>query len=70
MEVRMTTEHLGCELARQIHMLAALKDERKEALRDFSLREQTIVKEIHRLALDVRMGQSSLFASDAHGAGG
>lgn len=57
----MTTEHLGRELARQIHMLAALKDERKEKLKDFQMREQAIMKEINRLALDVRTGQSSLY---------
>ncbi len=55
-----TTEHLGRELARQIHVLAALEEERKERMKDFSVREQAIVKEINRLALDVRTGQTSL----------
>lgn len=55
------TELLGRELARQIHMLDALKEERKEKLKEFSTREQTIMKEIHRLALDVRTGQGGLF---------
>lgn len=35
---------------------------KKEALTNFKLREQTIQKEIHRLAMDVRTGQSSLYA--------
>jgi hypothetical protein len=54
------TERLGKELARQIHALSALKDARKEAMRDFSTREQAILKEINRLALDVRTGQTTL----------
>jgi hypothetical protein len=54
-------EQLGRELARQIHMLAALKEERKESMKGFQMREQAILKEIHRLALDVRTGQSSLY---------
>lgn len=66
----MTTEHLGRELARQIHMLAALKDQRKETLKDFGMREQAILKEINRLALDVRTGQSTMFSNDALGTGG
>jgi len=57
-------EQLGCELARQIHMLAALRDEKKQSLQDFKMREQGIVKEINRLALDVRTGQSSLYPTD------
>lgn len=65
-----TTENLGRELARQIHMLAALKDQRKETLKDFGMREQAILKEINRLALDVRTGQSNMFSNDAHGSGG
>jgi len=52
-------ELLGRELARQIHLLAALKDDRKEKLKDFAAREQAIVKEIARLALDVRTGQTT-----------
>ena len=55
------TELLGRELARQIHMLAALKDQRKEAMKDFGMREQAILKEINRLALDVRTGQGGLY---------
>ena len=66
----MTTEHLGRELARQIHMLAALKEERKQNMSDFKMREQAILKEINRLALDVRTGQSTMFSNDAHGTGG
>lgn len=54
-------EHLGRELARQIHVLAALKDERKEAVKSFQQREQAIVKENNRLAMDVRTGQSRLY---------
>lgn len=54
------TERLGRELARQIHALSALKDAKKEALRDFGTREQAILKEINRLALDVRTGQTTL----------
>ena len=54
-------EQLGRELARQIHMLAALKDEKKQTLKDFGMREQAILREIHRLALDVRTGQSRLY---------
>lgn len=65
----MTTEHLGRELARQIHMLAALKDQRKEVMQDFKMREQAILKEINRLALDVRTGQSSLYPKESGGAG-
>lgn len=53
-------EHLGRELARQIHVLAALKEERKEKMKEFQMREQGILKEINRLAMDVRTGQSSL----------
>lgn len=53
-------ERLGRELARQIHALSALKDAKKEALRDFGTREQAILKEINRLALDVRTGQTTL----------
>jgi hypothetical protein len=56
-----SVELMGRELARQIHMLAALKEERKELMKGFQMREQTIVKEINRLALDVRAGQSSLY---------
>lgn len=56
-----SVEHLGRELARQIHMLAALKEEKKEAMKAFQVREQAIVKDINRLALDVRTGQSSLY---------
>ncbi|NOT95445.1 MAG: hypothetical protein HOP00_03945 [Nitrospira sp.] len=56
-----STEQLGRELARQIYMLAAMKDEKKEAMQAFKLREQTIVKEINRLAMDVQTGQSSLY---------
>lgn len=33
---------------------------KKQALKDFGMREQAILKEINRLALDVRTGQSSL----------
>ena len=58
-------EQLGRELARQIHVLAALKDERKEAMKGFSQREQTILKEINRLAMDVRTGQSQMFRDEA-----
>lgn len=65
----MTTEHLGRELARQIHMLSALKDQRKEVMQDFKMREQAILKEINRLALDVRTGQSSLYPKESGGAG-
>lgn len=54
-------DHLGRELARQIHAMAALRDEKKEAMTSFKLREQAIQKEIHRLAMDVRTGQSSLY---------
>ena len=56
----MNMELLGRELARQIHMLASLKDQKKEAMKDFGAREQAIIKEINRLAMDVRTGQSSL----------
>lgn len=55
-----STEQLGRELARQIHALQALKESRKESMKDFGAREQAIIKEIHRLALDVRTGQSRL----------
>lgn len=57
-----STEQLGLELARQIHALAALKEEKKEANKGFQQREQAIVKEINRLALDVRTGQRGLYA--------
>lgn len=63
------TELLGKELARQIHMLDALKEERKERMKDFQMREQSIIKEIHRLALDVPTGQSGLFREDAGATG-
>jgi hypothetical protein len=53
-------ELMGRELARQIHSLASLKEERKESLKGFQLREQAILKEIHRLAMDVRLGQTSM----------
>jgi len=56
-----TTEQLGRELARQIHVLAALRDEKKEAMKSFGQREQAILKEINRLAMDVRTGQSGLY---------
>lgn len=59
--MNISAEQLGRELARQIHILAALKDEKKEVMQNFKMREQTIVKEINRLALDVRTGQSSLY---------
>lgn len=60
--MNISAEQLGRELARQIHMLAVLKDEKKEAMQNFKMREQSIVKEINRLALDVRTGQSSLYS--------
>lgn len=60
----MQTELLGRELARQIHMLAALKQEKKETMKEFGHREETILKEINRLALDVRTGQSSLYPDE------
>jgi len=53
--------NLGKELARQILMLSALEDERKTAMSDFKARELAIRKEIQRLAIDVRMGQTNLF---------
>ena len=56
-----TTEQMGRELARQIHALAALKEERKESMQSFKLREQCILKEINRLAMDVRTGQAGLY---------
>jgi hypothetical protein len=59
-----TTELFGQELARQIHALAELKDERKSSLKDFGLREQGILREINRLAMAVRTGQSSLFDAE------
>ncbi len=59
------TENLGRELARQIHMLAALKEQKKETMSDYKMREQAIVKEINRLALDVRTGQSSLYPNES-----
>lgn len=59
--MNISKEQLGRELARQIHMLAALKDEKKEATQNFKMREQAIEEEINRLALDVRKGQSSLY---------
>ena len=40
----MSTEHMGRELARQIHMLAALEDQRKESMKDFAMRKQAILK--------------------------
>jgi|CXWL01.1.fsa_nt_gi hypothetical protein len=57
-------EHLGRELARQIHVLSALREERKIALDNFKLQEQQLTKEINRLALDVRMGQAELFGAE------
>lgn len=57
-------EHLGQELARQIHVLAAMKDERKIMLQNFKLQEEQINKEINRLAMDVRMGQASMFPKE------
>lgn len=54
-------EHLGQELARQIFMLDALMDERKIMTQNSKLQEEQIRKEIHRLAMDVRMGQASLY---------
>lgn len=59
-----STELLGKELARQIHMLYAMKEERREKMTEFKLREQTMMKEIHRLVLDVRTGQSHLFGQE------
>lgn len=59
-----SVELMGKELARQIHLLDALKEERKETLKALQTREQAIIKEIHRLALDVRTGQNSLFGHD------
>lgn len=53
-------EMQGRELARQIHALHALKDERKEKMAEFRTREDTILKEINRLAMDVRTGQTSI----------
>jgi hypothetical protein len=60
-----STEQLGRELARQIHVLAALKESKKESLKGFQMREQAIVKEINRLALDVRTGQGGLYPQAA-----
>lgn len=57
-------EHLGRELARQIHVLSALREERKIALQNFKLQEEQLTKEINRLALDVRMGQAELFGME------
>ena len=57
-------EHLGRELARQIHVLSALREERKIALQNFKLQEEQLTKEINRLALDLRMGQTELFGTD------
>ena len=57
-------EHLGQELARQIHVLAALRDERKIMMQNFKLQEEQINKEINRLAMDVRMGQASLYPKE------
>ncbi len=59
--------HRGRELAGAIHRLAALKDERKEAMKEFAAREQAIVKDINRLAMDVRTGQGPLFSQDPVG---
>lgn len=58
------TELLGRELAQQIHMMQALEQERKEAMKGFAQRKETILKEINRLALDVRTGQSSLYPGE------
>lgn len=52
---------MGRELARQIYALAALKEEKKEMLTSFKLRDEAIRKEINRLAMDVRTGQSGLY---------
>lgn len=54
-------EQLGRELARQVRMLAALADEKKVALEDFKLREDSIKKEITRLSIDVTIGQGALY---------
>ena len=54
-------ESMGRELARQIHALAALKEEKKEAMTSFKLRDEAIRKEINRLAMDVRTGQVGLY---------
>lgn len=57
----MSMETYGWELAQQIHALAALKDARKESMAGYKLQEQAILKEINRLAMAVRTGQSGLF---------
>lgn len=62
-----TIENLGRELARQIHVLAALRDEKQVAMENFKLREKAITKEINRLAMDVRTGQSGLFEESERG---
>lgn len=54
-------EQLGKELARQIHMLQGLKEERQIAMENFKMREKTIEREINRLAIDVRSGQVGLY---------
>jgi hypothetical protein len=37
---------------------------------DFKMREQAILEEINRLALDVRTGQSSLYPNESGTSGG
>lgn len=55
------TESLGCELAKSILALHALKAERQEAMRSFKLREQAILDAIDSLADDVVGGQTKLY---------
>jgi len=52
--------NLGKELARHVLLLSALEDERKSAMADFKARETAIRKEIYRLSIDIRTGQTGL----------
>lgn len=60
-------EHLGRELARQVRLLAALGEEKKLAMQDFKLREDSLRKEINRLSIDVSIGQGALFGDGERG---
>lgn len=59
-----SVEHLGRELSRQIHVLAALREEEKVRRQGFKLQEEQIEREIHRLAMDISTGQVGLFGEE------
>lgn len=60
----MTESQLGRELARNIQVLHALKDEKDVAMQDFKTREKALMKEINQLAQEIRTPQMRLYKHD------